>query len=195
MDQPAVRGTVLKLLVVGLRQGADAPLADTALSALGDELVGEIDAASSVSWLPLELLQQVTERVARAVSPSAVRAWTRTAVAAGMDGPLLGPIARGSIRMFGPSPDAMFRFTPRAHGLVFRQCGELAYERAGLIGAVHWSEVPASFFQGPGMLAAWAGGMDACLELLERPWSTQLVATDPIRRHVCLEIPLEAEAA
>ncbi len=72
--------------------------------ALGAGRVATIEEAGRMEWLPLEIDVALTDAVGEVAGMDGVRRWARTSIQQSLDGPLLGPLRDGAVRLFGLAP-------------------------------------------------------------------------------------------
>jgi hypothetical protein len=90
-----------------------------------------IELASRVAWVPLAIHVRLADITQEAFGAVRSHAYYRGAIAASIEGPILGPLLRTSARLLGLSPHTFIRWTSRAWGASFRNAGELVGEVIG----------------------------------------------------------------
>jgi hypothetical protein len=108
--------------LMGLGEAGRRVLAKVQLSTLD-----EIDRASRLDWVPIELDIELNECVDRVLGRHALERWSHDTLSSSMAGPLLGPLVNGAIRLFGLDPRSILKLAPRAYTNLFRDCGTLTW--------------------------------------------------------------------
>jgi hypothetical protein len=116
--------------------------------ALPPGFLEEIEATSRLAWVPLEHDIVLTETVGRVLGRDKMRAWSRDGIVRAIEGPLLAPLVRSVLFLFGATPHSVLRRLPQAWSMCNRNCGDAAYtqvaERRGL---VRLSDLPAVYLE------------------------------------------------
>jgi hypothetical protein len=124
-DGPAAfRAFWAKFTVATAKRAMD-PLRSSVLNAMGREVRDEIRSASSLEWQPARVFVGLCSAIARD-EDLAIRFW-RYSLRQSIAQPLIRTLVDGGISLFGRSPVALYRRTPRAYSLVSRECGELSF--------------------------------------------------------------------
>lgn len=87
--------------------------------------VSQIVDSPRSTWLPLELDVELTTCVEKAVGQKGLFEWSRNAQKKTFESPLLRPVIDGGLRLFGVRPLRIYKLTPHAFNLMFRNCGEI----------------------------------------------------------------------
>jgi len=125
-----------------------------------------ISDAAPDDWLAMELDVEVTEAVARVCGDGGVRAWGREALRKSLDGPVLGPILRSTLQLFGRNPGRLLSLLPRGFELYFRGAG--TWDRVGRSSnelVLRWEDVPEVVAQSRPTLEGYAGAFEVFPEL------------------------------
>lgn len=129
------------------------------------DVVRQVDDASRVAWLPLDLDIQLTEAVEREVGRERMKRWGRDAIARSAESPLLRPVMVG-LRAMGLTPHTALKRAPYAWTLIYRGCGDLEYQHVGDTEAALVHEwVPTPMLRTPSYLHGIAGAFDGAIEI------------------------------
>ncbi len=144
------------------------PLRGALLAAIPEDLRAEIRAAGSLDWLPARVFVELSEALRRGVGAAAARAFWRQSLRDAIRQPLMKPLARGAMFLWGRTPTALVRRTPQAWQLVARDCGELkAVELAAPNAITLRIEGLPQACRKQGMLLMWEGGLMAQLDTVD----------------------------
>ncbi len=115
-------------------------------------------------WLPLALDVELTSCVETVVGQQGLFDWSRNAQKKTFEGPLLRPVIDGGLRLFGVRPLRIYKLTPRAFTLMFRNCGEIKIDSKGdcSLDIVH-THAPPGMADGAylhGSAGAYSAGLD-----------------------------------
>lgn len=129
-------------------------------------ILAEVDASTSVAWLPVECDLAITRAVVDVVGVPGVRAWSRNALVRSAEGPLLRPLIQGARALFGLSPHGIYKVAPRGFAAIYRDAGSLRYTSSGPNAAklVH-TDVPEQLLAVPWYLEGIAGAFEAAYEM------------------------------
>lgn len=94
------------------------------LAAIPDT-IEEIRSAARVDWLPIGVDVVLTRTVCELTGISGVRDWSRRAFLGAVQGPLLRPIVRAVVSLFGLSPATVLRRAPMGWQQIYQDCGQL----------------------------------------------------------------------
>ena len=124
MGEAQVRGNWPKFIVrcTKRHKGADGTAIADVLSA---DLRREIREAGRLTWQGAHLLVGLAEEIRQACGATEARAFWRACFLESISQPMMAPLARGALLLWGNSPDALVRRTPQAWQLMTRGCGNL----------------------------------------------------------------------
>lgn len=181
---PAIRASHAKSNLSSLsRLGADAERRVRA--AIRPDTLDAIEGASRVEWLPVELDVEVTEAIERALGAEACRQWAREGLRISMETPLLRPVVDGVVRLFGLSPEHLFRVVPRGIGQVYRSVGEMRFiSRGPGEVALVWERLAAPVVPSVPFFDGTAGAFEAVFDITKRSGSVTLEEHDVDARRV-----------
>jgi hypothetical protein len=97
---------------------------------LSEEILRGIAGAHGIDWLPVAWDVALVRAMHAAMGAEAQHAFARTLLLESFDGPLLGPLVRAAIAMFGLDAGSWVRWIPKGWALMFRRCGTWSVERA-----------------------------------------------------------------
>jgi hypothetical protein len=95
------------------------------VDALSAELRREIREAGRLTWQDARLLMGLAEQIHRRFGAAGARAFWRGSFLDAISLPMMAPLARGALMLWGNRPDALVRRTPQAWQLMTRDCGQL----------------------------------------------------------------------
>jgi hypothetical protein len=95
------------------------------VDAVPAELRREIREAGRLAWEDARLLMDLAEQIREKCGAPAARAFWRASFLEAITQPMMAPLARGALMLWGSSPDALVRRTPQAWQLMTRGCGQL----------------------------------------------------------------------
>lgn len=101
------------------------------------DTITEIQSAARVDWLPIGVDVVLTRTVCELTGVSGVRDWSRRAFLRAVEGPMLRPIVRAVVSLFGLTPATVLRRAPMGWQQIYQDCGLLvavpvAYDRMQL---------------------------------------------------------------
>lgn len=160
------------------------PDAEARVRAAVPEVVREVEEAVRVAWLPLELDVRLTEAVERATDEERLRAWGRDAIARSAEGPLLRPIL-AALERLGLTPHVALKRVPHGWSLIYRDCGEIGYERLGEREAVLvQDDAPEAMLRSEPYVIGIAGAFDGVMALSGGHGGRAEIAIEPAARRV-----------
>jgi len=158
MAEEKIRASWLKFTMRCVRrQPANVPT--LVKNAAGPELLTEIYEAAALAWLPGASFIALCESLRGALGATGARDFWASSLRQAIDEPLIRPLAKGGLTLFGRSPGALVRRTPQAWSLVTRGMGNLRVEPAEDERSLwmHVEELPLSC-RTPALLIMWEGG-------------------------------------
>ncbi len=90
--------------------------------------IAEIEQAARVDWLPIGVDVVLTRAVRRLTGTSGVRDWSRRSFLSAVEGPMLRPIVRAVVSLFGLTPSTVLRRAPMGWQQIYMNCGLLVCE-------------------------------------------------------------------
>ncbi|HCF62264.1 MAG TPA: hypothetical protein DFS52_30270 [Myxococcales bacterium] len=143
---PSVRATFTQLTMEAAER-LEPSIAQKLRDQMPAESLLRIEQTSRLDWLPIEDDLELTRVVVGLLGPERARVFWRQNLLDALSAPLLGPIAKGAVRLFGPTPPAIVRWTPRAWPHVYSACGELAASADGSSATLSWRAIPQALRQ------------------------------------------------
>lgn len=107
---------------------------DTASRILADlppQHLRRIEQASRTDWLPIEIELTLTRTIRAAVGDEALRRWSSAALRRTLDTSMFRPLFDTAVRLFGLSPNSLFKMAPQGWRTTFRGAGELTVQPGG----------------------------------------------------------------
>lgn len=92
------------------------------------DTVTEIERAARVDWLPIDVDVALTRAVHQLKGTPGVRDWSRRSLLSAVEGPMLRPIVRAVVALFGLTPATVLRRAPMAWQQIYQDCGLLVCE-------------------------------------------------------------------
>ncbi len=138
---PSVRATFTQLTMEAAER-LEPSIAQKLRDQMPAESLLRIEQTSRLDWLPIEDDLELTRVVVGLLGPERARVFWRQNLLDALSAPLLGPIAKGAVRLFGPTPAAIVRWTPRAWPHVYSACGELGASACESSATLSWRAIP-----------------------------------------------------
>jgi hypothetical protein len=134
------------------------------LAIVGEAARDDVRNASALEWLPAELHGTVADAMIEVAGRGPARALWADVMIEAFDNPVLAPIVRGALRIYGKAPPSVMRMTPRAWPLFFRDCGRSWMEPVGDDRATMlFAELPHAIMASTGILDSFLSNCDAAL--------------------------------
>lgn len=121
--QPRMRASYIKDNLAAV--AACGPRVQSQLYAAIPDTIAEIQSAARVDWLPIGVDVALTRAVCELTGISGVRDWSRRAFLCAVEGPMLRPIVRAVVSLFGLSPATVLRRAPMGWQQIYQDCGLL----------------------------------------------------------------------
>jgi hypothetical protein len=122
------RASYMKVVLAGVERRGSA--LEQQLKATSPHTLSAIRAASPADWLPHQIGLDMARSLEQVIGTADTRAIYLEACLSSFQSGILGPLFGAAVRIFGPSPDLVARWVPRAWNAVWRGCGELVVEEA-----------------------------------------------------------------
>jgi hypothetical protein len=181
VNGPRIRGTQVRENVASLgKLGPDE--GEAVRDALPEDVYRRALEVSRVEWVDVAVDVLITEAVESALGHEAMLRWSRRAIQAARDTPLLGPMFEGGLALFGVQPAAFLKLLPRGWGHVYKNCGEVSVTRSGKgYATIQWSGVPEVIAQSDAYLAGVGASFEALLQITEVSCTVTHEVTAPNR--------------
>jgi hypothetical protein len=165
-SEPAIRASYAKTVVGSMKQCS--PTERVALlSRLDTTLRASIREASLLDWISAQDFAKLVNLVLEVLGPARARAFWRANLLRSLDRTLLSPLRLGAVALYGESPGSLIRMAPQAWQLVSRHGGHCSTsDQPPDAFTLQFSRLPPEL-RTPGLLQLWAGGSEACIELLK----------------------------
>jgi hypothetical protein len=108
----------------------DADLGQRVRAAMKPETLEELESASAVSWLPVRVDVELTERFVEVAGEELALQALRDNLANALNTPVLKPMLDGAFAIFGRKPTKMLKWTSQVWSLLYRDCGSLALAKS-----------------------------------------------------------------
>lgn len=125
MSAEQLKENLFALLVLG---------SDTASRILADlppQHLRRIEQAGRADWLPIEIELTLTRAILSEVGEEGLRRWSSAALKRSLDSSLFRPLLDTAVRLFGLSPQGLFKMVPQGWKRAFRGAGELTVQPEG----------------------------------------------------------------
>lgn len=111
-------------------------------SKLRRQTIEAVDAASSLAWLDMELQTELDRATYEALGAEGLIQLTREWTKASTLTPLVAPVLRGSLSLFGSGTALVVKMLPRFWRMSSRDCGRIEVEVDAQGGTVSYVELP-----------------------------------------------------
>jgi hypothetical protein len=158
LEAARVRASYLKHVLECVDALPNAAAADIR-ARLGPALAA-IDGATRVDWLPPEVPLALIAAAEEVLGSAGMLRLYRAAMQSSLKGKLLSPLFSAVARMFGLSPERIFRSAPAGFASIWRDAGEIAVESSdpGCV-VLHHTGIPVAL-RSSGFLAATAASFE-----------------------------------
>jgi hypothetical protein len=161
MAEAQVRANWPKFVVYCSKRFKDAkgaPLVDV----IPGDMRRQIREVGRLSWQDARWLMDLAELICQACGAEGARAFWRSSFQEAISQPIMAPLARGALMLWGNTPDALVRRTPQAWQLQTRGCGHLKAisleEKNAII--LRGENLP-RMFRGEGFIRMCEGGLES----------------------------------
>jgi len=124
---PKMRAGYMQASLKGLRRLGDEN-AERVRQLIGPERLGAIGGARFTDWLPVEFDACMSQSVASVAGLDELRSWSAHAFTQILDGPMLGALAKATVRLFGLCPGRLMSAAPKAWAQIYRDAGTVHVE-------------------------------------------------------------------
>ena len=124
MDEAGVRAHWPKFIVRTAKQIRD-PRGAPVIDAISPDLRRAIREAGRLTWQNARMLTDLAEQIRQGCGADGAVGFWRESFLECITQPMIAPLARGALTIFGNRPDAFVRRTPLAWQLMTRGCGTL----------------------------------------------------------------------
>ena len=164
---PTIRGSQLLAKVKSIDAQGPA-FAEPVWRALPGGTETALRQASRADWLPMHHDVALNHALWDHHGEEGVREVCRDTTLRGLQGPLLGALATGAMRLFGQKPGRFYSLVPRGWTQVYRGGGEVSVEEQTPLprARLRYQGLAPGFFE-RGYLEAIAGGLEALLAFMQ----------------------------
>jgi hypothetical protein len=143
----------------------DRDLAVRVRAAVDPAALIQIESASRLSWLPVELDVELTRAVFATVGVSRAQDIFRRGMIDGLGAPLLRPLRAAAGALFGGSVKDVFGWAPRVWSTIYKDCGVVTLEDRGPASLdMRLTELPAVIVHDANYLLGSAATVEGVLE-------------------------------
>lgn len=178
-----MRASVIQGNLSDLRRLPDG-LESQVRAAISKGVIDDVESATRIAWLPLEHDLEISDAVERVAGTVRRREWARTSMLLSMRGPLLEPMWRAALRVFGVSPGALFRVVPTGWAAVYRDVGRVTHEPGTDTAYITVSELPDVLVHNEAYLHGICGTFQALLDASRVPGTVEMESFDKRRSTV-----------
>lgn len=130
--------------------------------------VRRIEDAGALEWIPVALDVELTRAMFLVMGREKARRYFRDNLRQAAEGPILHSFVQAALRLFGMTPAAMVKITPRGWKQLFRDCGEFEAEIPGDGEAIlHWRELPPVITDSRPWVDGVVGSFEAMFDICE----------------------------
>jgi hypothetical protein len=166
-----------------------APYAARFAQALNPATREQILQASPVNWLPGALNAELADILLSTFGSKEAHAYCRYAFVASMQGPLLGPLVRVGVALFGLSPAAFVRWAGKGYSLSYRDAGSLEGELLGAGRArLVFQDVPESWAASTGWAESMFSHTYGVFDVTDTNGVVRFIESDHAARRFVLEL-------
>jgi hypothetical protein len=134
----------------------------------------EIREAGRLSWVDARFLMDLAELILQACGADGARAFWRSLFLEAISQPIMAPLARGALMLWGNRPDALVRRTPQAWQLQTRGCGHMkAVSLEDKNAIILRAENLPRMFRGESFVRLGEGGLESEMEYFKLSGTVQ----------------------
>lgn len=164
-------------------RASEPAFAQPVLERLGTDFISRADKVSSTEWVPLGVDVALSQALFDVHGDAGSHRMSRDSILLSLEGPLLGPLARTALKMYGRDPTRILGLVPRGHNLVYRDAGfaTVRSRSDAQETVIKFVDVPPMFFS-PGYIAGIEGGIDAVFRFTNIPGTVRIGEVSPKRQ-------------
>jgi hypothetical protein len=168
---------------------ADAGLGARVRARLQPDTRRALELASAVSYVPVEIDVEVTERLFDEAGATRACEVLRENLSISLEAPLLSALVTGALRVFGRAPARVLGWTPKLWSQIYRDAGTLEWVPEGPeAGRFELRDLPACIAASRPYLVGIAAAMNAGLETIGVDGDVQLDRVDVTARCATLRV-------
>ncbi len=175
-----MRASVIQGNLSDLRRLPD-DLASEVRAAISPGVIEDVESANRIAWLPLEHDLEISDAVERVAGSVRRREWARSSMLLSMRGPLLEPMWRAALRVFGVSPGALFHVVPTGWAAVYRDVGTVKHRPSTDSAYITISDLTDVLVHNEPYLQGICGTFQALLDASRVPGSVKVESFDKRR--------------
>lgn len=177
LDGCFIKGTSLAL---GLDMIAQKGLLPPITAILGEQAIAALRDDAGRAWVPLSRYVPYCEALRNVLGSEAKYiAFWREHIGAMLASPLLKGLAATARALFGLSPAAIFKVTPRGWLLTYKNVGECSSEVVGTKAVLRFSKVPAAVLQSRTFAVGHVGTFSGVIDVFKAKGDGVMTAFEP----------------
>jgi len=167
----------------------DAELGARVRARLKPETRRALELASAVSYVPVEIDVEVTERLFDEAGATRACEVLRENLSISLETPLLSALVSGALRLFGRVPARVLGWASKMWSQIYRDAGTMEWVAEGPeTGRFELRDLPACVARSRPYLVGFAAAMSAGLEMIGVEGDVQLDRVDAAARSVTLRV-------
>ncbi len=167
----------------------DADLGARVLARLRPETRRALELASAVSYVPVEIDVEVTERLFDEAGATRACELLRENLSISLETPLLSALVSGALRLFGRVPARVLGWASKMWSQIYRDAGTMEWVAEGPeTGRFELRDLPACVATSRPYLVGFAAAMSAGLEMIGVEGDVQIERVDVAARSVTLRV-------
>ena len=167
----------------------DANLGARVRASLKPETRHALEVASAVSYVPVEIDVEVTERLFDAAGTTRACEVLRENLSISLETPLLSALVSGALRLFGRVPARVLGWASKMWSQIYRDAGTMEWVAEGSgAGRLELRDLPSCAVASRPYLIGIAAAMNAGLEMIGVEGDVQLESVDVAARSVTLRV-------
>jgi hypothetical protein len=120
---------ILAGFVQGTLSGVPAAARAGVRARLAPATLATLEASSRLAWLPIEVDVELTHAIYAELGAGRARELFRSSLAQALETPILRSLVQGALKLFGATPERLFGWAPKAYAQLYRDAGEMRFER------------------------------------------------------------------
>jgi len=169
---PAIRGFVTSMILDATRALPDEPRRRV-FALVPEPTLALIEATSRLGWIPMDESMKLTDAIHGVLGNPGYRRFFSRLADRIIDAPLLQSFFDAAVRLFGLTPQALFKWSTHAWDQAFRHIGRLTYQlqREGPDGGrieMVWEDIPPLMLRGGTFEESLAGTFEMFLRRVSR---------------------------
>lgn len=167
----------------------DADLGARVRASLKPESRHTLELASAVSYVPVEIDVEVTERLFDEAGATRACEVLHENLSISLETPLLSALVSGALRLFGRAPARVLGWAPKMWSQIYRDAGTMEWVAEGTgAGRFELRELPACVAASRPYLIGIAAALSAGLEMIGVEGDVEVEGVDVAARNVTLRV-------